>query len=54
MIHCTHNLEPVICDKEDEEVEEEQEAWLVYIEIDIGGIRGPKWKTLEDKCPIDS
>jgi hypothetical protein len=50
-------------DADDDEEEEEQEAKLVDIDTGVtskkknkkvGNTRGPKWKTLEDKCPIDS
>jgi hypothetical protein len=69
IIHHGRNVEHVIGDEEDEdnyndEDDEEQEAKLVDVDTGVtskkkkkkkvGDTRGPKWKTLEDKCPIDS
>ena len=45
-------------DKEDEE--EDVETEVVDVETGVttkkkkGGVRGPKWKTLEDECLVDS
>jgi hypothetical protein len=71
MIHCGHNVEPIIGDEEDDddygdeednEAKEGEEAELIDVETGVnskkkkkvGGIRGRKWKNLEDECLIDT
>lgn len=69
MIHRSHNAEPVISDEEDEdeyddeEAEHEEGAEVIDVEAGVtlkkikkkaGGTRGPKGKTLEDECLIDT